>query len=160
MNHLTDHDIQYYLDHIKNPEIEEHLATCAACRGQIELYKHIFAGLKEEENIALPSNFSNLVIGRIEGLHEKRSRWMEWLFTGLAAFCGVAITAYYSTAAITVEAVQSWFPEIEWRVLAETFGDRLGSMIGNNFHFLIFGLFILLLIEWMDKKLIRPRLHR
>lgn len=160
MNHLTDHDIQSYLDHLKNPEIEEHLATCTACRGQVELYKQIFAGLKEEENIVLPSNFSNLVIGQIEGLHEKRSRWKEWLLTGLTAFCGVAITVYYSTASISAETLESWFPEIEWDVIAESLTDRLADTIGNNFHFLIFGLFILLLIEWMDKKLIRPRLHR
>jgi|GEM_PF-530501 len=59
--HLSDYDIQDYLDHnLNNPAlVDEHLASCSVCREKLAVYSELYVELSAPAPFSLPENFAS-----------------------------------------------------------------------------------------------------
>jgi hypothetical protein len=66
--HLTDDQIQEILDarvlH-SGPVVPLHLGTCARCRGRLESFRRLYAGLDADPGFVLPAAFADDVLAKI-----------------------------------------------------------------------------------------------
>lgn len=68
MKHLTDLELQLYLDGSllpDNKEIVFHLAGCDICKQELERYKTVYAELTNEDEAVLSANFADNVIAAL-----------------------------------------------------------------------------------------------
>lgn len=98
INHLTDEQIQDYLDgkpSLSKSSLEEHLNTCAACSKTWGHYQNLYSELKREPGFKLSPNFAGTVITRIPQVAQARARFkFSDVFigsVGIAAVLGVMI---------------------------------------------------------------------
>ena len=70
MRHLTEQEIQTYLDGV-GPEnrarVEEHVAACPGCRKALEEYRVLYSGLADDSAFKEPAGLSRKVLAVIEG---------------------------------------------------------------------------------------------
>ncbi len=68
MKHLTDLELQLYLDGSllpDNKKIVSHLAGCDICKLELERYKTVYAELKNEDEAILSASFADKVIAAL-----------------------------------------------------------------------------------------------
>ena len=99
-------------------------------------YKKVFNALKQEPDFHLPGNFADRVIQKIEVKKETSSDFI-WFGLGIFLFAAAAIVAIVLT---------------DFKV---SFG-ALKFMAGYPGLF-IFGAAFILGLQWLDKKLVRPK---
>lgn len=99
--HLTDHDIQIFLDG-KLPAamarvFREHLQQCNSCRKQFEQYTQLYQALKTETE-SLPNNFANRVVSALHVESPKKDTYFrkEILLVGISALLGTGISLYFT----------------------------------------------------------------
>jgi len=98
MNHLTDYEIQEYLD---NPAaanaqaVQTHFNNCQQCRQQLALYQQIFSALPEEPETVLPHNFAEQITERVMILQNKKYQKWELLLLLFSVIQGIALTIYF-----------------------------------------------------------------
>ena len=76
MKHLTDDEIQDYLDgniSKDNIDIEKHLQTCRECRNALNQYNDLYDELKDDSDIPLPKNIAQSVVSKISVKTEVQS---------------------------------------------------------------------------------------
>jgi hypothetical protein len=101
-------------------------------------YKRVFDTLAQEPDFHLPINFAEKVLKQIEVKEEKSTaREMYWLVGGICvlSIAGI-IGAIMSNFKPSFGAFRFWasYPGL-----------------------LVFGIFCVLLVQWLDRKLVRPR---
>jgi hypothetical protein len=95
MKHLTDEQIQDYLDGnpvVNTKEIEDHLEKCEACRTELARYRDLSTALSEDVGFELAPNFAADVVASLEeeGAEKffykvaKVILWAAGIFTALA----------------------------------------------------------------------------
>jgi predicted anti-sigma-YlaC factor YlaD len=75
VTHLTEHEIQEYLDGAvpdNQARVEEHMATCRGCRMTLDEYRVLYSGLADDSAFKPPAGLSRKVLARIEEKHERR----------------------------------------------------------------------------------------
>ncbi len=97
MKHMTDHEIQAYLDGglPNHSEVERHLKNCQHCQTALTIYKQLFYGLNADQGFMLSANFADEVVAKVEHL---KKPWAEWLENGLIVFAliaGLAAIGYF-----------------------------------------------------------------
>ena len=79
MNHLSDEEIQEYLDGLSRDKLEkvtQHLKTCSACRHQVAAYKRVYSALEEEPAFSFPANFIDNVVNNVTNREDKK--YQKW----------------------------------------------------------------------------------
>ncbi|HDL19461.1 MAG TPA: hypothetical protein ENH29_10435 [Bacteroidetes bacterium] len=98
MSHLTDDEIQEYLD---SPEavnvqtVQTHLHNCQQCRQQLTLYRQVFSVLIEEPETVVPYNFAGQITERLMALQNKKYHKWELLLLLFSIIQGIALTIYF-----------------------------------------------------------------
>ena len=69
MNHLTEDQLNEYLDNLLNGQmrqsVEIHLSQCADCRNQVEALKQVFADLTNLPEIPLPRDLTPVILAKL-----------------------------------------------------------------------------------------------
>ena len=93
MTHLTDEELQNYLDgnmsHSQVSIFEQHIESCKKCQEELAKYQSLYAGLKEEEGFALALDFSNSVMKAVRT--EAKKVWLARLWNLLLPVLGIAV---------------------------------------------------------------------
>jgi len=92
MTHLTDEELQNYLDgnisHKQIPIFEQHIESCEKCQSELAQYRSLYAGLKEDVAFNLLPGFSTAVMKAIQA--QVRKTWLARLWNVLLPILGVA----------------------------------------------------------------------
>lgn len=101
INHLTDTEIQDYLDGNlageKESSVMWHLDECQACQHEMNRYKRLYTELKSDADIELSPNFSTAVMSK---LHRESSavfqvRFRDILLSILGLIVSLGTMVYY-----------------------------------------------------------------
>jgi len=145
MNHLSDENLQKYLDKdpkVSKAEVERHLKTCDHCRQNYLVYKQLYAGLANETGFMLSANFSESVISRIKKKREKTYSFFESLLLAIAGLFSVGLVFYFTnlgdflldTFNKNVQAVEPFLKGVQ-----NIFGGNLGIPISAILIIILFG---------------------
>ena len=138
VSHLTDHEIQEYLDRSnayrgQPDEVAEHIQNCSRCREELNLYRQLVGELVEApEVVKLPRNFAKKVTLSLPPLAAARTRTrVQAALTGVAmvlttilvlavmnlklvmSAASVSLTTGYVTAVTWLESVLSLVPSLD-----------------------------------------------
>jgi hypothetical protein len=122
-------DLQRNLEAGKNPEGDEL---------DVKAYQTVFNALKHEPEFILSSSFADKVVGLAIKKQNSKSTFREYFWIGL----GIFVMVIASIVAIVMT-------EFKFDM---GFLNGLSSFKG----LIIFGIFFIGLLHWLDKKLIRP----
>ncbi len=97
LRHLTDEEIQNYLDG-NIPEgdkyIQEHLRICERCRKALLEYQSLYQGLKKDQGFELPKGFPKTVLSKLP--EEKTARSRPKYFESLLIILGILVAGFVS----------------------------------------------------------------
>jgi anti-sigma factor RsiW len=98
--HLSDDDIQNYLDH--NTEIDReafrnHIDRCPACRNKVAAYQQLYGRLSEDVGFELKPGFAVTVASKIAAMKSSpRKKFnLEWIAYTAAAALSLAVLFYF-----------------------------------------------------------------
>lgn len=157
MNHLTDEDIQKYLDRdsaLNKAEVDRHLKDCDHCRQNYLLYKKIYAGLADETGFLLSADFSESVVSRIRKKREKTYSFFEGILLTIAGLFSVGLLLYFTNLR---HVLMSIFKKNVQEV--EPFFKGIGDIFGGNLTIFIFAIIIIILFGVADKLIFQIK-HR
>jgi hypothetical protein len=101
MRHLTDIEIQKYLDRELNREeeifLEKHLPDCHICQRKISDYQEIYKILNQPPEVDLPVNFVDKVLARIPAQQKYRwyERYLDQILLAMALITGTIVFIYF-----------------------------------------------------------------
>lgn len=155
-NHLTDEQIQGYLDNqdsFDNTYILEHLRTCTSCQEILEEYRELYTALNTDPYPALSNDFSAQIVSTISNPEESRWQLFESGFTIAFFLFGIAASLYFVNPlpfiANAVSNIVGNLGEYATKFLPE---------LNGSLPIFIVAIVIFLLVEIIDKKILRPRL--
>jgi len=100
MKHLSDEEIQIYLDKSdssKRTEIHEHLTACRTCRGRVKQYERLYSRLSTLDIAhTLPPDFAPSVMEKVKVSSTSGFAWLDYLLFALGSIGSIAMTLYYS----------------------------------------------------------------
>jgi len=157
INHLSDDQIQEFLDyHKEQPETEiaTHLKTCPACVRKMELYNQLFTELANDQTPQLSKNFALKIINLLDSKKEKKQQWIETALLVILFNIGLAASFYFlnpfpllqKTGNSVITAIGSFF---KW----------FSASVDLNIFLLVSIIIILLAVEIVDRKILRPKLR-
>ena len=149
MNHLTDEQIQEFLDNKTGQEtnsVVEHLETCAHCKKQVEAYKQVFSTLNVEPDFSLPVNFVDKVVSTVETSEDKKYKKWESVLLIFSIIQGIGLAIYF----LDIKKIFSFFSFEKLEFLQTTF-EQINSL-GNGFlPILFFALIIISFYGFLDR---------
>jgi archaellum biogenesis protein FlaJ (TadC family) len=157
MNHLSDEDLQKYLD--KDPELnkaqfDRHLKACDHCRKNYIIYKQLYAGLANEAGFMLSANFSESVVSRIRKKQEKTYSFFETVLLTIAGLFSMGLLFYFTNLGdLLLGTFNKNVQELE------PFLKGIGDVFGGNLTIFIFAIVIIILFGVADKLIFQMK-HR
>ncbi len=100
-------------------------------------YQRVFDSLKKEPNFHVTLPFADRLIALIEKKEERRDYW--WMAIGIS----LSVIALIVVLVIT---------KVNWTTGAFTF-------ISNYAGLVVFGIVFILLLQWIDKKIVKKRIE-
>ena len=165
MKHLTDEEIQNYLDGNLSPEIailtKRHLESCPLCRETVKQYQGVYAGLAEDKGFDLSKGFAKSVVKMLPAEGETKSPFD--LLNVFLMILGVIVAAGVTIRYVDLRPLGRAFshilpgPELGSGVVA--FVEDLLIGLNGNLGLLILGVLTLLIIGALDRLLLQPK-HR
>ena len=117
MNHLTDEQLQDYLDGNigQTDPAALHMDSCPVCRRALEQYKALYAGLESEPDFCLSADFADTVMANLPAedviiiptRHPIRIRESSIAFVVLAAM--VATGIWFLNPVALFQSLSGWF---------------------------------------------------
>lgn len=165
MKHLTDEEIQNYLDGNLSREIailtKRHLESCPLCREAVKQYQGVYAGLDKEEGFELSKGFAKSVVKMLPPQGETKSPFdlLNIFLTILGIVVGAGVTVYYVDLRPLGRAFSHVLPGPELGSGVVAFVENLLIGLNGNLGLLILGVLTLLIIGGLDRLLLQPR-HR
>ncbi len=165
LKHLTDEEIQNYLDGNLSREIalltERHLETCALCREAVKQYQGVYAGLDEEKGFDLSKGFAKSVVKMLPPQGETKSPFdlLNVFLMILGVIVAAGVTLYYVDLRPLGRAFSHVLPGPELGSGVVAFVEDLLIGLNGNLGLLILGVLTLLIIGGLDRLLLQPR-HR
>ena len=98
MNHLTDDEIQGYLDNSfveDKDKITEHLKFCPTCKQQVEAYENVYSSIHTEPDFVEPINFADKIITKIESSEDRKYRKWETILLFFTIIQGFGLALYF-----------------------------------------------------------------
>lgn len=167
MKHLTDSEIQTYLDGGSDDEthkkIEMHLAGCQHCRKELQTYRALYGYLAAAPAVSLSPAFAGNIISRIERGESERPLF-EWLMFGISVLIGLAAFFYF----VPLAALGSLFAPLFTPILESTrplwqyllsLTARLDLPGIGNARLVIFAALVLFSAALIDRFILQPRLR-
>jgi hypothetical protein len=155
-DHLTEELIQLYLD--KNEDvnlnyIEEHLNQCPSCLKNIEAYRQIYIGLNSNPFPTLPKDFSQNVLSKISGKEESKLQFFESGIIIAFFLFGIAASLYFVNPL-------PFITDVTYKIVSYLGGYVSKFLPESNGYLPIFivAILIFLLVEILDKRVIKSRL--
>ena len=157
MIHPTDEQLQQYLDRNLNTdpqEIDTHLAVCADCRHKLATYKSVFTALRADPVPALSDDFSRRVINTLKNEVRTSPLFNEYIYGGAAVIIALITLFILAKPVDVIARVAGVFGK---SVIA--FFDSLKPLLGGRVDLVVLICLILILVEILDYKFLRPRLR-
>ena len=155
-NHLTEEQIQGYLDDqdsFDSKAIKEHLKVCASCQKSLEEYRKLYSALNTDLFSALPNDFSEQVVSAVSGSRESRWQLFESGFIIAFFLFGVAASIYFiNPLPFLTNTAINIFNSLSG------FATKILPELNGNLPIVIVAILIFLLVELIDKKVLRSRL--
>ena len=150
MNHLTDDQIQAYLDKNKLEnlnDIEDHLQVCQKCRFNINTYRQIYTALSNEDELpVLSNNFSFTTISKIEKANERKWNIFENILIALTFIVSISLSIYF----FDLVSFASYFREIDFSLFTGL-GEKVFSTLSPNVFYITAAILITGIIELLDR---------
>lgn len=167
LRHLTDEDMQEYLDGNLSPENElsfkTHLEICPLCQGSFKQYQSLYVGLANDEGFELSESFAKSLISKLLAEAKPKARFnyanVFWTILGIIITAGIII--YYIDLKPLGKAISNTFiPQYEFgSVLVASIKSFLSGLNGN-IALLAFAGLTLLIIAALDRALVQPKYKR
>lgn len=126
---------------IQDEELQKQVerGDIAHADGDVVAYQKVFEILEEEPDFVLPTRFSDQVITRFVQLKERKEtkRAYLWLAIGLTTFLAATIFAVVETGF--------------------TMTPGIFKFVSNYSGLLIFAVAFILMLQWVDKRLVHPK---
>ena len=163
MNHLSEEDLQKYLDDPINPEqaeIENHLSSCLSCRQNLATYQKLFTELNKPVADLLPPHFAAQVTIKIQAANSRQSRVFEWLFLTVGFFLSVAASLYFLNSKNIAGSILRFFQNnFTWNTEMLSLVNSMIEQLNGNVDFILFAGALIILIAAIDRLFVRPRLR-
>ena len=163
LKHLTDEEIQNYLDGNLSREIalltERHLETCPLCREAVKQYQGVYAGLDEEKGFELSNGFAKSIVKMLPPQGE--TKFPFDLLNVFLMILGVIVAAGVTIRYVDLRPLGRAFshilpgPELGSGVVA--FVEDLLVGLNGNLGLLILGVLTLLIIGGLDRLVFQPK---
>jgi hypothetical protein len=156
LNHLSDEQIQEYLDN-SNPagraEIENHLQQCRSCSHRLQIYQNIYRQLRRDMIPDLSANFAGSVLAKIKTSRDKKTNFWENIFIIVLLLAGAMVGSYLLDPIPLLKSVaKPWL---------DVFSDMPGKVplqLNSNLVILAGGVIILIFYEFLNNKIVKPKL--
>lgn len=103
MNHLSDQEIQDYLDGLSpdgapygGDKIKQHLHTCSSCSQQAEAYKRVYSVLETEPGYSLSPILIDKVVKEISSCENRNYQKWETLLLIFTIVQGLGFAIYFT----------------------------------------------------------------
>jgi len=155
-NHITDIQLQAYLDKqdgLETTNIEEHLKLCASCQKNLEEYQDIYTILNTDPFGKLSRDFSTKIVSAISDPQESRGRLFE--SGSIIAFFlfGIAVSVYFVNPFPVITNISN-----NIFINLSEYATKFLPELNGNLPVFIVAILIFLLVEVIDKKILKPRL--
>ena len=149
MNHLTDNQIQNYLDNNKSEniiEIKNHLNNCETCRLNLSAYQKIYGLLENETLPELAHDFLQSTINKLDNSDDKKWSIFENITVAFMFVVSLLISIYF----LDYSNVLSFFKVIDFSIITG-FGKNIINALSPNYIYLIAALLITITVELLDR---------
>jgi hypothetical protein len=149
--HLTEFQMQEYLDGQSRDSagIREHLDTCRLCRETVESYRTLYGALKEEPEMKLNSALRSRVMTRIAPARRFRISFETGFSAGFFLISMITV-GYVTGFSFNFGMISGFFNS-----LIELLPRFNFKIISDNILFIVVPLLIILIIEVLDKKILK-----
>lgn len=157
MKHLSDQDIQKYLDNdpeLNRTEIEMHLNQCGSCRRNYQLYQQLYQGLGDETGFMLSADFAESVVSKVRKRKERAYSFFEGMLLAISGVVAVGLMVHFTN-------IGDLFIEI-FSNSARQFEPIVGGirdLLGGNLIIFLFAIIIIILFGLADKLIFQMK-HR
>jgi len=156
LRHLTDEEIQNYLDGNLSPEnkfAQRHLKRCKLCQKTLKEYKSLYLELKDEKGFRLSRGFASSVISKLpkEPVARSQSKYAEILLVIVGIVAAGFTTLHFVDVKPLVRMItQILLPQFEF--ISASFGSIANLLEGLNINssLLVFSGLTLLIIRVLD----------
>jgi len=161
MKHLTDEEIQDYLDNNSSDSeyISKHIDICTNCKKSINRYKMIYSELSNEKGFELPLDFTQKLISKIKAeYYYKKSSKFKYIF----AVCIGFILTVFSTLCFTgiqwIEnlGIEKFITGYKIDISGFEILKTVIQSIDLNIGLLFFGTIVLIVTAFLDSLLLKP----
>lgn len=166
LKHLTDEEIQDYLDGNLSQEIallaQQHLQVCQRCREALKQYEGLYLELKEDKGFELSKGFPKAVLRRLpaEGEAESRFGFVNTLLVILGIIISVGVTLYYVDLRPLGNAFAHLLPHREFGLGVLDFIKGILVGLNGNLGLLVLAVLTLLIIGGLDRLFFQPKHKR
>ena len=111
--HLTDDEVQLYVDDIKQCDVGiiEHVHLCEDCKSKVEVYQLLITSIRHQPSPSFDFDISELILQRLPSPKQKASdKSLLWMliFIGVA-FVGVIAYYFQDSFAYLYDGISSTF---------------------------------------------------
>lgn len=165
LKHLTDEEIQDYLDENLSREIailtKRHLESCSLCREAVKQYQGVYAGLDQDKGFDLSKGFAKSVVKILPEQKEAKPPFdlLNVFLMILGVIVAAGVTIRYVDLRPLGSALSHLLPGPQLGSGAVAFVEDLLAGLNGNLGLLILGVLTLVIIGGLDRFLLQPR-HR
>jgi hypothetical protein len=149
MNHLTDEQLQSFLENINevdSNEIQEHLDDCEVCKLNLSAYQNIYGILESESIPDLSPDFVQMTVGKLKNSNEKKWMLLENITISIMFVISLLISIYF----LDYLNVLTFFKEIDFSLFTGI-GKRVINVLSPNVIYIIAALLITISVELIDR---------
>jgi hypothetical protein len=155
LNHLSDEQIQSYLDHAEHEnrsEIENHLQKCSFCTHTLQIYKEIYHQLENDSIPDLSKNFSGTLVAKITAQQDKKTYFWENIIFCFLLLVSAVGTSYLINPIPLLRAII--------KPLLNFYNSTLGQLqvqLNGGLTIIAGSIIIFILYEFLYNKLLKYR---
>jgi len=155
LNHLSDEQIQKYLDHAESEnrsEIENHLRKCSFCTHTLQIYKEIYHQLDNDSIPDLSKNFSRTLVAKITAQQDKKTFFWENIIFFFLLLVSAVGTSYLINPMPLLRTII--------KPLLDFYNSTMGQVqvqLNGGLMIIAGGIIILILYELLYNKLLKYR---
>ena len=149
--HLTEFQIQEYLDgqSRNSTGIRDHLNGCSSCREAVESYRSVYGALSEEPEMKLSPEVRSRIMARITPARRFKISF-ETAFSAGFFLISMITVGYVTGFSFNFGMISGFFNS-----LIELLPRFNFKIISDNILFIVVPLLIILIIEVLDKKILK-----
>jgi hypothetical protein len=155
-DHITEEQIQDYLDKqdsINTSDIEKHLQICSSCQKNLAEYQELYTVLNSDPFPELPKDFSTQVLSAVSDTQESRKQLFESGSIMAFFLFGIAASLYFvNPLPFLTNVITNMMNHLG------EYASQFLPELNGNIAIYIAAILIFLLVEIVDKKILKPRL--